>query len=64
MKEKRFKKIIEWGKPKWGEEEFNNWHIVYLGIFFMIPIIGQIIFIIAILGAIMDKRVYFIEEKK
>lgn len=61
---KKYKKVIEYETVCWDKEPIKYNELVIMGILFMIPIIGQITFLIALIQAIRSRDVYFQEFRK
>ena len=63
MKKKRFVKIVEWDVSyvNHRENRIRDNHMLSIGLIYMIPIIGQIYWIIMLIYSLKERKTYYEE---
>ncbi|KKL17989.1 hypothetical protein LCGC14_2479980 [marine sediment metagenome] len=64
-KTKRFRKVVKWDTFKWSNNNptFRDNHFLFISFLFMIPIVGQILWILCLYFALGYRQVYYKEVK-
>ncbi|KKL28679.1 hypothetical protein LCGC14_2372700 [marine sediment metagenome] len=62
-KEKKFEKVVEWDNTTYGNKPFKDNEFLFVSLIYMIPILGQILFLIFLCSALKERKVYWREMK-
>ena len=55
---RRYKKVVKW------DTAFTDKTVLLFGLIFMIPIVGQVFWIVGLVASLLNRKVYFEEVKE
>ena len=64
MKKKKFRKVVEWDNQTLSGEKWNDENVLWYTFWCMIPVVGQILWLILLIMNLCFRKVYWEEIKQ